>query len=388
MKALSKEKAKDAIELLQSLIRINTTNPPGSEFVIAKWLRDWLKKHDIESQIIEVETGRANLIVTFKGKKSDKALLYTGHMDTVPPGKQVWEYDPFEAEIVGDRLYGRGAADMKSGLAAMLYSLVLLKEEGIVPAHDVILLATAGEEVNCLGAKAFVASGGMKKVGASVVGEPSNGEVIIAHKGSAWLEIITHGATAHGSMPHLGINAIVRMNKILSRLAAYSFTIAPNKWLGMPTLSINRIDGGVATNVVPDTCTCQVDFRLIPGQTLQDALKIVGDIIDELKKQEPGFSAESKVLSACDPVECPEKHALIQIAQECADQNANKEVNVRGVNFYTDASILLQGRKLPVIFYGPGDDAQAHQPNEYVELEKYLAAIGFYTDFAQKCKIQ
>ena len=387
MKRLSKERAQEAIELLQSMIRINTTNPPGGELVIATWLSDWLKKRDIESEIIVLETGRANLVVTIKGKNSDKALLYTGHMDTVPPGKQVWRHDPFAAEVDEERLYGRGASDMKSGLAAMLYSLVLLKEQGISPEHDVILLATAGEEVNCLGAKAFMAAGGMEKIGASVVGEPSNGDVIIAHKGSAWLEIITHGATAHGSMPHLGINAIVRMNKILSRLAAYSFSVTPNKWLGIPTLSINRIDGGVATNVVPDTCTCQVDFRLIPGQTHRDALKIVGDIIDELKKQEPGFSAEIKELSACDPVECPEGHELIQLAQECANQNANKEVSVRGVNFYTDASILLQGRKLPVIFYGPGDDAQAHQPNEYVELEKYLAAIGFYTDFAQKCKM-
>jgi len=376
--------ADEAIDLLRMMIKINTTNPPGNESKLTKWLADWLKERGVESEIIEIESGRANLVVTLKGKTSDSALLYTGHLDTVPPGLQQWRHDPFGAEIVDDHLYGRGASDMKSGLAAMLYSLVLLKRQGFVPEQDLILLATAGEEVNCLGARAFVAAGGMKKVVAAVVGEPSNGDVIVSHKGAAWLEITTRGSTAHGSMPHLGVNAILRMNQIITKLAAFSFDLQPNKWLGLPTLSINRIAGGVATNVVPDECSCQVDFRLIPGQTAADAQKVIEDIIITLKHNDPDFAAEVKVMHACDPVECPEGHSAIGLAQACVEETAQLPVVVRGVNFYTDASVLLQGAKLPVIFYGPGDDAQAHQPDEYVSVKKYLTAVRFYETFAKR----
>jgi len=376
--------AAESIELLQAMIGINTTNPPGNESGLTKWLAAWLKERGVESEVVEIESGRSNLVVTLRGKTSDRALLYTGHLDTVPPGQQQWLHDPFGGEIVGDHLYGRGASDMKSGLAAMLYSLVLLKRQGFVPEQDLILLATAGEEVNCLGARAFVAAGGMKNVAAAVVGEPSNGDVIVAHKGAAWLEITTRGSTAHGSMPHLGVNAILRMNRMITKLAAFSFAVQPNKWLGMPTLSINRIAGGVATNVVPDLCTCQVDFRLIPGQTAADAQKVIEDIILALQDEEPGFAAEVKVMHACDPVECPEDHPAIGLAQACVEENAQLPVVVRGVNFYTDASVLLQGKKLPVIFYGPGDDAQAHQPDEYVSVKKYLDAVRFYETFAKR----
>ena len=167
-------------------------------------------------------------------------------------------------------------------------------------------------------------------------------------------------------------------------MAAFSFDLQPNKWLGMPTLSINRISGGVATNVVPDICTCQVDFRLIPGQTAADAQKVVEDIILALQDEEPGFAAEVKVMHACDPVECPEGHPAIGLAQACVEENAQLPVVVRGVNFYTDASVLLKGEKMPVIFYGPGDDAQAHQPDEYVSVKKYLDAVRFYETFAKR----
>ena len=202
MSPMSEFDAAESIELLQAMIGINTTNPPGNESGLTKWLADWLKARGVESEIVEIESGRSNLVVTLRGKTSDRALLYTGHLDTVPPGQQQWLHDPFGGEIVGDYLYGRGASDMKSGLAAMLYSFVLLKRQGFVPEQDLILLATAGEEVNCLGARTFVAAGGMKNVVAAVVGEPSNGDVIVAHKGAAWLEITTRGSTAQVSMPH------------------------------------------------------------------------------------------------------------------------------------------------------------------------------------------
>ncbi|MDF2500822.1 MAG: dapE [Anaerosporomusa subterranea] len=369
----------EAIELLRSLIQINTTNPPGNEMKLAQWISDWLDKRGICSKIVDLGAGRANLIARLDGSTRKSALLFTGHLDTVPPGSNPWKYDPFAAEQVGDRIYGRGSSDMKGGLAAMLYALVSLKRQEIVTEHDIVLLATAGEEINCLGAQAFVDAGGMKEIAAVVVGEPTNGDVIVAHKGAAWIEITTSGSTAHGSMPHLGVNAILRMNDLLSKLSKRQFIISPNSWLGMPTISINQIQGGVATNVIPDSCTCQVDIRLIPGQTLQNATEMITDVIRELTEADPNFEAQFSVINFREPVACPEGHPIIQNALECVGGPST----VRGVNFYTDASTLLQGKSLPVIFYGPGNDAQAHQPNEFISIIKYLESIRFYGRFAR-----
>jgi succinyl-diaminopimelate desuccinylase len=372
------EYQEEALHLLQSLIRVNTTNPPGNERVLAEWISGWLEEKRVASKVVDLGNGRANLIARIGKKPGKPAILFTGHLDTVPPGSQSWRYDPFAAEQDGDRIYGRGASDMKGGLAAMLYALAVLTRQGITPEQDIVLLATAGEEVDCCGAQAFIETGGMKEIAAVVVGEPTNSDVIIAHKGAAWIEITTYGSTAHGSMPHLGVNAILRMNALLSRLADRQFAVQPNRWLGMPTISINRIQGGVATNVVPDACTCQVDMRLIPGQTLQDATDMIHAVIRELEHSEPGFKAKTTVLNYREPVACPEGHPVIDCALACANAST-----VRGVNFYTDASTLLQGRELPVIFYGPGDDAQAHQPNEFITVTQYLKAIQFYEAFAR-----
>ncbi|QDR82664.1 M20 family metallopeptidase [Sporomusa termitida] len=383
LNAVSGESAREAVDLLKSILRINTTNPPGKEYQLAIWLAAWLEKKGVASRVVDLGNGRANLIARLSGSSGQPALLYTGHLDTVPPGDLAWDYPPFAAEQAGDLIYGRGASDMKGGLAAMIFALSWLKQNDITPGQDMVLLATAGEEVDCCGAQAFCDGGGMNGIGAAVVGEPSNGDVIVAHKGAVWLEIVTKGRTAHGSMPHLGINAVVHMNAIVSSLYQRSFPVQPNDWLGLPTFSVNKIQGGVATNVISDNCTCSIDFRLIPGQTANDVTAMLQDIIQELTPAYPELAAELKIVNYRQPVACPEGHPIIDKALACARRISGTPVNLRGVNFYTDASTLLQGLNLPVIFYGPGDDAQAHQPNEYISVTKYLEAINFYTNFGR-----
>lgn len=381
--SISAAAAGEAIELLKSILRVNTTNPPGNEYQLAAWLAAWLEEKGVSSRVVDLGNGRANLIAQLSGSSGQPALLYTGHLDTVPPGEISWDYPPFAAEQAGDLIYGRGASDMKGGLAAMVFALGWLKQNDIIPSQDIILLGTAGEEIDCCGAQRFCDDGGMNGIAAVVVGEPSNGDVIIAHKGAVWLEIVTKGRTAHGSMPHLGINAVVHMNAILSSLYKHSFPVQPNDWLGLPTFSVNKIQGGVATNVVSDNCICHIDFRLIPGQKDSDVTAMIQEIIQELKSTYPDLTAELRILNYREPVTCPEGHPIIDKALTCARRVSSTPVGLRGVNFYTDASTLLQGRILPVIFYGPGDDAQAHQPNEYISVTKYLEAINFYVNFTR-----
>lgn len=382
----SQQEQEEAIAFLQAIIRFNTTNPPGNEKPLAEWLAAWLVDRGVRASVRDLGNDRANLVAELPGTNSQGKLLYAGHLDTVPPGQQPWKFDPFAAARESGVIYGRGTSDMKSGIAAMAYAMATLARRGLELPQDVLLLGTAGEEIDCRGAAAFVEAGGMEAVSAAVIGEPSNGDVIIAHKGAAWLQLTVRGKTAHGSMPHLGKNAILGMNAILNQLQNAAFSVAPHSRLGVPTLSINRIEGGVSTNVVPDTCWCQLDFRLIPGQTLEAAVGLVQQAVDQAGVSQCGLATEIQVLAFRQPVACPENHPMIQTAWQCAKDASGSDVKIRGVNFFTDASILFGSRELPVIFYGPGDDRLAHQPDEHVLIEKYLNSLEFYINFALNWK--
>jgi succinyl-diaminopimelate desuccinylase len=373
----------EAFNLLQQTVNCRTVNPPGSEIVLAEQLQKILAKNNMESTVDKIAPGRANLVLRVKGDTASPALLLTGHLDTVPVGEVKWRHDPFACESENGLVYGRGIADMKSSIAAMLYALIILFREGTKPKQDVDFLATADEEVARRGAAAFVERGGMADIGAILVGEPSNGDILLAHKGAMWLKVTAHGKTAHGSMPHLGINAINRMVKFINILNAQNFACPPNPLLGSPTCSVNNIQGGVATNVVPDSCVCTIDIRIIPGQTDKDVREFIDTALAKAAEGDADFCAEYEFLTNALPVAGIEGHHIVQ----ALDAAAGKPLAKRGVNYYTDASTLLGDKTLPLAIYGPGDDKQAHRPDEYIELEKYFEAIEVYKNFVRDFKI-
>ncbi|MDR3349710.1 MAG: M20 family metallopeptidase [Acidaminococcales bacterium] len=373
----------EAFGLLRQTVKCNTVNPPGNEVALAKQLQIFLAENKIDAAVDEFAPGRANLVLRIKGETASPALLLTGHLDTVPVGEVKWQHDPFACESENGLVYGRGIADMKSSVAAMLYALILLRREGLPPKQDVVFLGTADEEVSRRGAAAFVKSGGMSDIGAILVGEPSNGDILLAHKGAMWLKVTTRGKTAHGSMPHLGVNAVSGMAKFINMLNAQTFACQPNPLLGVPTLSVNTIQGGVAINVVPDSCVCTIDIRIIPGQTEKDIRDFIDAALSKAAEGDDGFCAQYEFLTNALPVEGAKGHHIIQ-ALEAA---AGKPLLKRGVNYYTDASTLLGDKVLPLAIYGPGDDKQAHQPDEHIELEKYFDAIEVYKNFVRNFKI-
>ena len=381
---LSCAEEKEATELLQNILRCNTTNPPGNEAVLAEIIKQWLAGEEISCLIDEFELNRANLIFEIKGAAEGLKLLATGHLDTVPPGNRPWQHDPFGAEIKDGLIYGRGASDMKGSVAAMLYAIARMKRKGIMPKQDILFLATAGEEMFCQGALHFVDKNGMENIGAVLVGEPSNGDLLLAHKGAAWLEVTTYGKTAHGSMPDLGVNAVMSMNVFLTALARQSFQAEKHSLLGLPTISVNKIEGGVAINVVPDSCKCKIDIRTIPGQNEDDVKILIEKAIAEATECCPEFKADYKFLCSLPSVGCIPNDKIIDCAVECAD----REMKQRGVNYFTDASALIGDKKMPLIIYGPGDDKQAHQPDEYLSMSKYFEAIEFYEKFLTEYSIK
>jgi succinyl-diaminopimelate desuccinylase len=378
------ERMIEAVDLLKQMIRLKSVNPPGDEEPVARLLQSVLHKSGVETEIRQLAPNRSNLVARIRGTGGNGSLIFSGHMDTVPPGDIAWEFDPYGAAEKDGRIYGRGASDMKSGLAAMAIAVMEIARSRVALQGDLILAATAGEEVDCCGARAMVEEGLLQDAAAMVIGEPSNGRIFIAHKGALWLEITAYGKTAHGSMPEQGVNAIEHMNRFINTLRdQFRFRYEADDLLGEPSLNLSVISGGVKTNVVPDMCRLQIDIRTVPGQNHQEIVEELRRLSAELEEQTHA-RFEVTVLNDKPPVRTSASHGVVSLALATAEELFGQTYEPAGVRYFTDASVFVPGSggRLPVIIYGPGDETLAHQPNEYVEIHKYLDSIRFYKELA------
>lgn len=374
----------EAISFLKDLLQINSVNPPGNEEQVADAIAQKLHENGIEYKIRPLGPNRAYLVARLKGKGRKKSLIFSGHMDIVPTGDIPWEHEPFSAEEVDDCIYGRGASDMKSGLAALTMAMIEIAKSHVPLEGDLVFAATAGEEVDCLGARAMIEDKILNDAGAMIIGEPSNNEIIIAHKGALWIEVISYGKTAHGSMPEQGINAIDNMHVFINVLNnKFKFKYEEDSLLGGPTLNFSTISGGVSTNMVPDMCRLQMDIRTVPGQKHQEILSDIKALLKEIESYS-NAKFELKVMHDLVAVGTSINHPLVQLALSTADELFQSENKPKGARFYTDASTFVPGlgNNLPVLIYGPGKGTMAHQPNEYVEISKFIDSIKFYKEMA------
>src|SRR5690625_1185160 len=214
-------------------------------------------------------------------------------MDVVPAGKKEWIVDPFSADKINGKIYGRGASDMKGGLTVLLFAMISLNDEKDLLNGDIKLLATAGEEIGAIGAKKLVEDGHLEDVTALIIAEPTSNNICIAEKGVLWVEITTYGKSAHGATPELGNNAIIHMNRILNAFQnQFKMDFVPDELLGNPTYNISVIKGGTNTNVVPESCSLQIDFRTVPSQTHQSIIRSLNHIIEKIKMDVPEFKTE------------------------------------------------------------------------------------------------
>ena len=336
------------------------------------------RRNGIRAEVQPLAPGRANLCARLPGQGGRPALIFSAHTDTVGTGELPWDHDPWSARVVGERLYGRGASDMKSGLAAMALALIGLKRAGVPLRGDLVLAASAGEEVNLFGARAFVESGVLAGAGAVIVGEPTGGHVAVAHKGVLWLALTTTGRTAHGSMPDQGINAILRMQQVLDRVRTMRLPHASHALLGASTLSVNTIRGGHAVNVVPDRCRVDVDMRTVPDLDHDAVPKAIRSACADLD-----FEVGMEVLMSAPAVETDAALPMVRTAVEVASRLAGRAEVPGAVPYFTEASIYQPALRVPVIICGPGEAQLAHQPNEWVSVPAYLNAVRFYAEYAQ-----
>lgn len=373
------------VDFLRRLIRTESYNPPGREQPMAELVAEQAAAWGLVAELVPLVEGRSNVLASLPGEADGPTLLFCAHLDTVPPGELAWERDPLGADLEDGRLHGRGAVDMKAGLAAMLAAMRDLAAEGIAAHLDgrVRLVGVVGEEVDCFGARRFLASGGMRGVRCLVVGEPTNLDLGLAHRGALWLELTARGKTAHGSMPHLGLNAIDHLADWLRAIRGLRFDYAPHPLLAPPTMNVGTIRGGVKTNVVPDRCQATLDLRTLPGQRHAELIDAILALAHEQQEANPALRLEVGVANDLPPVETPADDPTVGSFRAVAAGQLGAEPKVRGMPYYTDASVLQPPTGVPTIMFGPGDDRLAHQPNEWVALDQVARAAACYAAFAR-----
>ena len=360
--------------LLKQLIASAPTSENG-EYQTAEILREYFEKAGIRSELDGWDKTRANLVATIgKDDPSVPTLLFGVHLDVVPASPANWDTNPFEAVEKEGKIYGRGACDMQGGICAAAGALAEIAQSCVELKGRIIFAATAGEETDSCGVERFIEQYKEKitrPIGI-IISEPTGLEIFRAHRGILWLKIKTQGKTAHGSMPHLGINAVLKANALLNRLKDYTIPHTPHNLLGGCSMSINRIAGGSATNIVPESCTVELDIRTLPGQNKDDIIKNLRSICNELHESDPDFKADISIIRAVDAIETDANDSFIKAV--CAATGIDK---TSAVGFTTDGP-HFQKLNAPVIIFGPGDGTLCHKPNEYIEITQMQQAKEYY----------
>jgi succinyl-diaminopimelate desuccinylase len=359
---------------------INTVNPPGGELPAAQYLGGILEQAGFKVSYYPFADQRTNLIALLEAGR-EPALCFCGHLDTVPLGHTTWSGDPFSGDRQGDRLYGRGASDMKSGVAAMVVAAVRI---AAIPGRNapLVLILTAGEETGCQGAHFLVRQGVFPvEVGAMVVGEPTGNYPLIGHKGTLWLECRTSGVSAHGSMPEKGVNAIHKAADVVMRMGRYSFQVAPHPILGGPTLNVGTISGGTKINMVPDEALVGVDIRMIPGQSRENLMADLSTFL--------GQEVTLKPLVATEAVITDPQNDWVQKVFRIMTQMMGEAPEPRTAPYFTDASALTPAfGHPPTLILGPGQPEAAHKVDEFCYVHKIEEAVQAYFEIAgQWCGI-
>jgi succinyl-diaminopimelate desuccinylase len=365
------------IDLTRELLAFNTMNPPGQEQECAKYLASLLESVGFRVRCYEFAPQRTTIVARLSGMRDRLPLCFTGHIDTVPLGATAWNYDPLAGEISGDKIYGRGSTDMKSGIAATIAAATQLAQLQ-TPQAGLMLILTAGEETCCQGAYHLASLGdALGEVGAIVVGEPTANYPWIGHKGTVRFEIRTKGITAHASMPEQGVNAVYRAAQAILKLQNFNFQIDSHSILGKPTLNVGTISGGININSVPDCCAIGIDIRTIPGQNHSEICQKLQTFL--------GDEVEIELLNEAQSIATDEKNEWIQSVFEIVEPYLKTRPIAKGATFFTDASVLTPAFGYPpTIILGPGEPEMAHKTNEFCHISKIEESMEIYIKIAEK----
>jgi succinyl-diaminopimelate desuccinylase len=354
----------DAVALTRDLIRFRTINPPGEEEACARHLGGLLEAAGFRCDYVAMGAGRANLIARIGGAADRPPLAFTGHIDVVPLGARAWSMDPFAADTADGKVYGRGASDMKSGVAAFVAAAIDAAPR-LASGPGLLLIITAGEETGCTGAHHIVATarGLLGSAGALVVAEPTSNRPMVGHKGALRLKVTARGITAHASMPHEGDNAVYKAARAVAKLADFDFNTARHPVMGAPTLNVGWLHGGMNINSVPDLAEAGLDIRTLPTQSHSAITAQMASYLGE--------EVEVSLLDEAVPVWSEPDSAWMRGVFEAVKSVSGVAYDIGAAPYFTDASALTPALGgLPTVILGPGPAALAHQTDEYCEIAR------------------
>lgn len=380
----------DVISLTQALVQIDSSNPdfgsiPGpGESAIADYVTEWLEFRGIESHRIEQIKGRPSVVGVVRGTGGGKSLMFNGHLDTVTC--LGYDGDALSGHIENGNMYGRGTADMKSGLAATMIALASSKEKGL--RGDVILAAVADEESESIGTEQVLAAGW--RADAAIVAEPTEMGLVTAHKGFAIFEVDINGIASHGSRPDLGIDAICKAGYFLVELDKHAQEILKRTGgsipvTGAPNIHCGVIKGGEEIPSYPSKCTIHIDRRIVAGETAETVRQELAAILDKLVATVPDFKYELRSTFTRAPYFIAEDHEFVQLVSKHAMKAMGTKPVIKGERYWTDMG-LLGDVGIPGLIWGPKGYG-LHSKTEWVEVESVKQLAEAFVDItADFCK--
>ena len=359
--------------LLQDLIRIDSVNPSltskgAGEKVIARYIADCLKKLGLAVRLQEIEENRVNVIGILKGSGGGPSLMLNGHMDTV--STEHMEIDPLAAEEKDGQVFGRGALDMKAGIAALIIAAQSIMGAGIKLKGDLILTLVADEEYASIGTEAAVSE---YTADAAIICEPTGLDVVIAHKGFAWIKTEIFGHAAHGSLPHKGVDAIVKAGKVLAAIEQLGETELKKKThplLGSPSIHASLIDGGTGLSTYPDYCKIKLERRNLPGEDRRLVTEEMQELLQNIQRQDEQFKADFDVFFFRPAFEISPDQPIVQTVSRAYESICQQAPKFEGLSGWLDSAILAQAG-IPSVIFGPSGEG-AHAAVEYVDVESVI----------------
>lgn len=359
----------EVIKLLRQLVSIDSVNPSlaaggAGETVAAEFVANWLSVRGFEVTRLETTAGRPSIVGIAKGNGAGRSLMFNGHLDTV--SVEAYGGDPLDPKIADGWLYGRGSADMKAGVAAMLVAAFRAVQFGV--AGNIIVTCVADEEHASLGTEDVINAG--YRADAAIVPEPVGHKVVTAHKGFIWFDVEFEGIAAHGSRPDKGTDAIVKAGKFLAALGSYADQLAlrdAHPLVGVPSVHASLIKGGTELSSYPARCDLAIERRTIPGETPSEVEAEIETILEAIRATDPAFKAILKRGLVRLPYECNPEDAIIKVAARSIHQVTGQLPELTGMNGWTDCA-LLAAAGIPAVLVGP-DGRGGHSACESVSLQ-------------------
>lgn len=365
------------VEATRALVAADSSNPPGDERAVAEVAARLLESRGARVDRIEPAPGRVSLVATVgTGDRSRPTLLVNGHLDAVPVEPSAWKRDPFGGEVIDGRLFGRGAADMKGGIAAAILALdAVRRSPWREPACDVVFHLVADEEAGGGLGTAVLLSRGLVRADACIDPEPTGLGIGVAERGLLQVEVTTHGVAAHAGEPHRGVSAIEKAAKVVLALHRADFG-EDHPLLGRPSANVGVIEGGVAYNVVADRCVVRVDRRVLPGTTQEEALASIRQRIEAIGDPQLSYDIAVHVFGEASELDLADP--FLAFVQEAYARTLGRTGTIMGMRFTTDARFIRNQAGIPTVVCGPGEVEQAHRADESVPVANLVDATALY----------